>query len=134
MDRTIRLVFDVGEVATLVVLTEAATEHQGLQGRMVEPRLFLVKDEGVYLMSSAKGLAINPKTGTLPVAYAQGFDPRKASRRAVWEAGQKISGNDFSEFVPLEAVEPLLDACSEIYVVLTEQTMAVEGKPKVRLA
>jgi len=129
----VRLAFDVKEIAALVAITRATDNHRALFGRQVEPGLFFVKDEGIYLMPSAAGMEINPETGTLPVSYAKGFNP-KVGRQYVWEKAHDISGDDFSEFVPLEAVEPLLDSCSEIYVVLTEKMLAVEGKPKRRVA
>ena len=57
--------------------------------------LWLVKDDGIYLMSNAE-LQGDPK-----VVYAQGYDPHQGE---VWDkCRQAMGGDDMCEFVPADA-------------------------------
>lgn len=64
-------------------------------GADIPPGLWLVKDEGVYLMSNAE-LQGDPK-----VVYAHGYDPHQGE---VWDKCQRaMGGDDMCEFVPVDA-------------------------------
>ena len=65
--------------------TGETTEEQGL---------WLVKDEGIYLMSPTE-------KRFRAVVYAKGYKPTKANRDTLWDKTHAISGDDFAEFLPL---------------------------------
>ena len=58
--------------------------------------LWLVKDEGIYLMSPT-----DKKFRT--VVYARGYKPTKTNRDTLWDKTHDVSGDDFAEFVHLDA-------------------------------
>ena len=83
--------------------------------RLAPPCLWLVKDEGIYLMSP--GLDPDPDSDDPPrrppVAYADGFDPNRDDRMAVWDrARDAVGGDDFAEDIPVEWVDAALVAHS----------------------
>ena len=55
---------------------------------------WLVKDEGIYVMSCYKG-------HKNLVAYAKGYNPKTSNRDEVWDKANYISGDDFAENIPL---------------------------------
>ena len=65
------------------------------------PKLLLVKDHGIYLMSSGHR---DLKEGeSHPVAYAEGFDPTLGD---VYDACRDaVGGDDFAEEIPLDWVD-----------------------------
>jgi len=94
-------------------------ERQPGEERLAPPCLWLVKDEGIYLMSPG----IQPETDSTqcaprpPVSYACGFDPTRDDRLAVWDrARDAVGGDDFAEPVPLEWVDAALAARSPAFV------------------
>ena len=58
--------------------------------------LWLVKDEGIYLMSPT-----DKKFKT--VVHARGYKPTKTNRDTLWHKTHHVSGDDFAEFVTLTA-------------------------------
>ena len=133
-----RLRFDMEQVAGLARHSRAAPERrmtiaqraeiygedrcatlQPGEERLAPPCLWLVKDEGIYLMSP--GIHPDPGPGDRPtrppVAYADGFDPTRDDRLAVWDrARDAVGGDDFAEAVPLEWVDAALAARSPEFV------------------
>ena len=129
-----RLLFDMEQVAGLARHSREAPARRMTMGqraeiygedrcavaqpgeeRLAPPCLWLVKDEGIYLMSPG----IHPDAETEerparpPVAYASGFDPTRDDRMAVWDrARDAVGGDDFAEAVPLEWVDAALGARS----------------------
>ena len=77
---------------------EKVTKQQGL---------WLVKDDGIYLMSPTgkrfrnawANKSLKPEHST--VVYANGYKPTKANRDTLWDKTHAISGDDFIEFLPL---------------------------------
>jgi hypothetical protein len=69
--------------------------------------LTLVKDEGVYLMSSAKKTLLDPKRklpeGLTPnlVVYGKGYKPTESNKDTLWDKTYEFSRDDFAEFIPL---------------------------------
>jgi len=129
----VRLLFDMEQVAGLARHSRQAPERrmtmaqraeiygesrcatpQPGEERLAPPCLWLVKDEGIYLMSPG----IHPDSGAdrstrAPVAYASGFDPTRDDRMAVWDrARDAVGGDDFAETVPLEWVDAAIAARS----------------------
>ena len=133
-----RLLFDMEQVAGLARHSREAPERRMTMAQRAEiygedrcavqqpgeeplapPCLWLVKDEGIYLMSPG----IHPDAGSgdrparAPVAYASGFDPTRDDRMAVWERARlAVGGDDFAEAVPLEWVDAALAARSPEFV------------------
>jgi len=60
-----------------------------------EKGLWLVKDEGIYLMKAFVG----SKKEEMPIVYAEGFDPNKD--QDVWDRSvDAVGGDDFALFLP----------------------------------
>jgi hypothetical protein len=78
------------------------------------PGLFLVKDEGVYLMSNGKP-GLPGENAANKVVYAKGYEPLTEARRDgtdTWgERYEKIrdavGGDDFGEFLPADSFKGL---------------------------
>ena len=78
--------------------SDETTEDQGL---------WLIKDDGIYLMSPTDkrfrnawaNKSLKPEHST--VVYANGYKPTKANRDTLWDKTHAISGDDFTEFLPL---------------------------------
>ena len=127
-----RLFFDMEQVAGLARHAREAPERRMTMGqraaiygedrcavpqpgeqRLAPPSLWLLKDEGIYLMSPG----VFPDTGPTqrhrrpPVSYARGFDPNRDDRMAVWDRAQKaVGGDDFAEEIPIDWVDAALAA------------------------
>tara|TARA_A100001391_G_scaffold132448_1_gene91522 strand:+ start:389 stop:820 length:432 start_codon:yes stop_codon:yes gene_type:complete len=63
--------------------------------------LWLVKDEGIYLMNCYKKDTEFLKKDF--VVYARGFNPNTLDRELVWDRSYEISRDDFAENIPLNA-------------------------------
>ena len=83
----------------------------------VGPGLFLVRNEGIYLMSNgepADMIKVSAPNGSgetdgCRVAYAKGFDPYAEDRMDVWDrARDAVGGDDFSEPLGAEIWDRML--------------------------
>ena len=63
--------------------------------------VWLVKDEGIYLMNCYKKDTEFLKKDF--VVYARGFNPNTLDRELVWNRSYEISRDDFAENIPLNA-------------------------------
>ena len=63
--------------------------------------LWLVKDEGIYLMNCYKKTEEFLKKDF--VVYARWFNPNTLDRELVWDRSYEISRDDFAENIPLNA-------------------------------
>ena len=103
----------MGQRAAIFGEDRCAVPQPG-EERLAPPCLWLVKDEGIYLMSPG----IHPdaeraERTRAPVSYASGFDPTRDDRMAVWDrARDAVGGDDFAEDIPLEWVDAALAARS----------------------
>ena len=60
--------------------------------------LWLVKDQGIYLMSpTSERDLVNEESSH--IIYAKGYSPKAEN---LWEKTHMVSGDDFAEFIPLE--------------------------------
>lgn len=96
-----------------------------------KPGLWLVKDEGIYLMSNGSpGL---PREGAKPdehghtpqeVCYAEGFDPNKEDPGDVWDKStEAVGGDDFVDLLPTEIVENAIKLGGDVMALrVTEST------------
>ena len=64
--------------------------------------LYLVKDDGIYLMAShnSDGKALSKPDGKPVVSYARWYSPED-NRDDLWEATHAVSRDDFAEFIDL---------------------------------
>lgn len=92
--------------------------------------MFLVKDEGIYLMSTAKGQEQNPDTGKLPVVYALGYNPETDGD--VWDATYEVSHDDFAEYVGI--TQAMLDDPRALAVVIGLSKTKLTVRLKLRTA
>lgn len=97
-----RISFLMADLLPLIAHSEQARKHSAPYGGEAEPGLFLVKDDGIYMMSNGEpGLLREPaKKGATHhvVAYAEGFAPGEPD---LWEKTHEVSGDDFGELIPL---------------------------------
>ena len=56
---------------------------------------WLVKDEGIYLMSPTDDRFDK-------VVYARGYKPTNGNRDTLWDKTHEVSPDDFAEFIPLD--------------------------------
>ena len=63
--------------------------------------LTLVKDDGIYLMSSAERTFKDDGDDFNTVVYARGYKPTKENRDTLWEKTHQVSKDDFAEFITL---------------------------------
>ena len=92
-----------------------------------EQGLWLVKDEGIYLISASNsdGKHLKGAGGKRVVTYARGYDPKYEDD--LWEKTYAVSRDDFAEFIPLGQ---LLEEWNEqelryLAVTLDEDTLEV---------
>jgi len=95
-----------------------------------EPSFFLVKDDGIYLMSAglpADTLEDPAHPERKFVAYAVDYDPRQTDPDTLWERTHTLSPDDFAE--PLE-VKPWMikhaSAGRDLRLTLTPENIIVE--------
>ena len=62
--------------------------------------LWLVKDEGIYLMSPSDESFVASDGVVNTVVYAQGYKPTKANRDTLWDKTHTVSPDDFAEWIP----------------------------------
>lgn len=125
-----RLTFPKALVRRLVEHTRAAPKQASSHaGPIKEPSLFLVKDEGCYLMSCGEpGLYLTQPPNTKHVVvYAKGFDPTIADRGEVWDhCRDKLGGDDFAETIPVTMFDAALaDDSATVVVTISASRLAV---------
>ena len=115
--------WNMTDVEKLVELTKFAKVHNKILGYpKVVPGLILVKDQGIYLMSTKTYPAGHTPAGDHEVFYAKGFGPD-----ADWDKVQGVAGgDDFGELIPLTDIEPVIEEMKKNKVDLNNARMAVE--------
>lgn len=124
-----KLIFKNDKAGTLAKMMEHSNAHKRripyTQDETTEQGLWLVKDDGIYLMSpTAENFIMSNDVNT--VVYARGYKPTKANRDTLWDKTHAVSGDDFAEFVRLtpNMVRNVLRG-SDITIELNETQMAV---------
>ena len=97
------------------------------------PLLWIVKDEGLYLMSgSVEKPTKDGSRGTL-VEYAVGMNPKLQDRGLVWDRCRDIcGGDDFGEAIELKTISDILKTGHGSFRVGftdTEMMVATKGEP-----
>ena len=83
--------------------------------------LWLVKDDGIYVMSPS---AERDKDGDgVHVIYAKGYDNKQPD---IWDKTYAVSRDDFAEFIPLakEQVQRMMESC-ELEIGLSETQLEI---------
>ena len=124
-----KLIFKNDKAGTLAKMLEHSNANKRripyTQDKTEDQGLWLVKDEGIYLMSpTAENFIMTNDVNT--VVYARGYKPTKANRDTLWDKTHAVSGDDFAEFVRLtpNMVRNVLRG-SDIAIELSETHMAV---------
>ena len=112
------LTFASADILRIVAHARAAPDHQAplidyspeggeVYGPAV-PAVMLVKDSGIYLMSSGLPRDIDNRNRSF-VAYAWGFDPR-TNDNCHDDSSQAVGGDDFSEFLSAHWLDQIEDS------------------------
>lgn len=98
-----------------------------------EPCLFLVHDQGIYLMSGAEERQLIDGSEKCLVVYAQGCHPDKDAD--FWEHSRDlVGGDDFAEAIPLSAFEGIEHGAATIEITVGRDTISVEWANNGRAA
>lgn len=127
------LTFDLDQVRPLVEHARASKKWGKTYGDdgPARPALWLVKDEGIYLMSNGIPPKLADGTVAAPyqvglVAYARGFDPTERDRMEVWDdAHEAVGGDDFADPLPIDWFETAI-ASGRATIVLRFTPTSVE--------
>lgn len=131
-----QLIFDGPQVLDLLAHAAASTKHSapyGL-GRDPGPGLFLVHDDGVYLMSN--GQPMQPKENGesgAKVIYAKGYEPPRLIKDEdrndqYFKIVAAVGGEDFVEFIEAKVFEKIEPGrvLSEVEINLSADRMMVD--------
>jgi hypothetical protein len=109
-------VFRTEQVLPLAQHALNSPEHNGAYGEEANgPALFLVHDQGVYLMSNGSPRDTEGgQDGRCRVAYAEGCDPNVGEFDDWYGTSRDlVGGDDFVETLPLGDAEAFLRNCAE---------------------
>ena len=94
-----------------------------------ERGLWLVKDQGIYLMSASNsdGKGLNKDDGKPVVTFARGYNPQYENINDLWDKTYAVSRDDFAEFIPLNQIlhETTGKELKYLDVILSEETLEV---------
>jgi hypothetical protein len=126
-----KLTFDRAGVDRLIAHAKAAPEHSPSFGQEppTKPGLWLVGDDGVYLMSNGKP-GLRADTGSRQfVVYADQINPLTIPFDDWWAAKeQAFGGDDGADTIDLDTLEPILatyPAGESLMLELTPTSMAL---------
>ena len=96
--------FPLAELVKVIAVTEAATRFRRIfgQAKAAPPGLWLVGDDGIYLMSNREipNPPDDPENVGAPIVYAAESNPNKTTDW--YEAKRRIfGGDDGCDFIPL---------------------------------
>ena len=126
-----KLVFeDVEAIKELYEHTKGCAKHKKTYGGLTGPGLWLVHDQGVYLMSNGIPHLEDPdRPKSSKIVQAKGCDPKKDD--GWWEEScQLVGGDDFVEHLPISSwdrIFKLSEKCSNgrIEIEVTNKSIAV---------
>lgn len=124
-----KLTFQVTDALKQIVDHAAANDPGPFYGETIERCVFLVKDEGAYLMSGGKPGLIHPEKGAPRqlVVYADGHNPDTGDYD--WDFTRSIcGGDDFVEPLDLPFIQrAIARGAKTITVSLTDDAIALEA-------
>ena len=101
-----KLTFKNDKANTLADMLRWANGHERhipySQDPTEEYGFWLVKDEGIYLMSPTTDKFKTNEGDINTVVYARGYKPTKANHDTLWDKTHDVSADDFAEFIPLD--------------------------------
>jgi hypothetical protein len=115
--------WNLAEVEKLVELTHYAKVHNKMFGHRKEiPGLILVKDQGIYLISTKTYPKGKSPATEGEVLYAKGFGPD-----ADWDKVQSAAGgDDFAELLPLTDLDKIINTLKDQKIDLNQARLVVE--------
>jgi len=116
--------FKMEDVRARLAHSKAADERGSLYGQEGTdgPGIWLVKDQGTYIMSNASEMKEEGKDGRI-VNYAEGFDPDKQEFEEWW-----VGGDDYVELLSEEMLDRFVNSDSDTLVVsITETQMIIDA-------
>ena len=105
-----------------------AWDQQPSESIETPPGLWLVKDQGIYLMSNGlPGLLLTDRHHY--VVYADTYDPRTDGD--VWDRSRAaVGGDDFCEFIDREWEQALRPLDQYLYITIDETRLQITGGPR----
>ena len=88
-----------------------------LKNPVIPKGLWLVKDQGVYLMSNGEMEAGKTPTSEGLIVYANGFNP-EVEPDCFGKARYHLGGDDFVEAIDLDQIEEVLNCRKEGYLMI----------------
>lgn len=108
-------------------INTAKTARQ-LYGKDVGPGLFLVGDQGIYLIPNTTD-GVHHQTGTHVVVYAQECDPRQMEFDKWWETKNRVwGGDDGVEFIDIEGLKRLADTPLPSPMIISHLAITIDGE------
>lgn len=85
--------------------------------------LWLVKDDGIYVMAPCHMEDRDMDSDSPHVIYAKGYDKKQPD---IWEKTYAVSRDDFAEFIPLEKkqVQRMMESC-ELEIGISETQLEI---------
>ena len=127
------LTFKNDKNKTLSKLVAFASSHPRKKpyekGTTEDLGVWLVKDEGSYVMSPTDLNFCISKKDKNTVVYARGYRPTKANGDALWYKSHEVSGDDFAEFVPLiqEQADRIVNQNGDLIIRFSETQLCIEA-------
>lgn len=129
-----RATFIIDDRLRSIIGHAVAHDPDPYYGTKIERSVFLVKDEGIYLMSAGKPGQVNPafapgeSESQLLVQYAVEADPTKRDRGEVWDDARDIAGgDDFAEPLGIGFFQKAVEnGAKQIVVTFTDDKLALE--------
>ena len=127
------LTFDIDDVLPLLAHAEAALEHgMGYSGEPPYPGLFLVGDQGIYLMSNGHPGLLKENGKGYVVVYANECDPTRHPFEDWWAVKrQEFGGDDGAEVFSAEEIRQVLacyPAARLLEISLTDTALAITAR------
>ena len=128
-----KLTFPRDRVLTLVEHTKTAEGHKKLYDKETGPGLWLVGDDGVYLMSNSEEWLKTDGEGEGGfVAYANEVNPQTMEFDDWWSAKREsFGGDDGADFLELGAIESSLALGGDLQIEVTPEAISIVTAVKV---
>ena len=128
-----KLTFPRDRVIALVEHTKAADGHKKLYDKETGPGIWMVGDDGVYLMSNAEGvLAADDGSNLHFICYANEVNPKTMEFDDWWSAKRaSFGGDDGCDFLKLESVEASLALGGDLQLEVTPSSISLVTSVKV---
>ena len=128
-----RLTFPRDRVLTLVEHTKAADKHKTLYDKVTGPGLWLVGDDGVYLMSNSETMLVSDDSNLVHfICYANEVNPKTMEFDDWWDAKRRsFGGDDGCDFLKLESIESSLALGGDLQLEITPESISIITSVKV---